>query len=72
MLRGWKQKTIFLNALMHMHNALAIEHFVNQCHTVNLSINADKTKEAVLSFSRTCGVYDYLFISDTQLRKWKV
>ena len=49
----------------------AIERFVDQCHTVhvNLSINASKTKQMVLSFSSTYGFYDYLFINDSVIEK---
>ena len=38
--------------------------FLNQCKSVNLLINASKTKEMVVSFSRSYGIYDYLFIDN--------
>ena len=45
----------------------AIEHYLEQCRDVNLLINAKKTQEMVLSFSRTYAVYDYLFINNSPI-----
>ena len=45
----------------------AIEHYLEQCRDVNLLINAKKTREMVLSFSRTYAVYDYLFINNSPI-----
>ena len=42
----------------------AVNFFVNQCKSVNLLINASKTKEMVVSFSRLYGIYDHLFIDN--------
>ena len=40
----------------------AVDHFLEQCHSVNLLINTKKTEEMVLSFSRSYAIYDYLFL----------
>ena len=47
----------------------AVEQFSEQCRSVNLLINAKKTKEMVLSFSRTYAIYDYLFINSQPIEK---
>ena len=47
----------------------AIEGFLDKCKSVNLLINAKKTKEMVVSFSRTFGIYDYLFIDGSPIEK---
>ena len=41
----------------------AIQTFVDQCASVNLLINASKTKEMVVNFSKSCAIYDYSFIN---------
>ena len=47
----------------------AVDTFLNQCKSVNLLINASKTKEMVVSFSRSYGIYDYLFIDNNVIEK---
>ena len=47
----------------------AVDNFLEQCHSVNLLINAKKTKEMVLSFSRSYAIYDYLFIAGQPIDK---
>jgi hypothetical protein len=47
----------------------AIEEVLERCKSVNLLINAKKTKEMVLSFSRTHAIYDYLFINGSPIEK---
>ena len=41
----------------------AIKAFVDQCALVNLLINASKTKGMVVNFSKSCAIYDYIFIN---------
>ena len=45
------------------------DNFLEKCRSVNLLINAKKTKEMVLSFSRTFAIYDYLFINGSVIDK---
>ena len=47
----------------------AIEGFLDKCKSVNLLINAKKTKEMVVSFSRIFGIYVYLFIDECPIEK---
>ena len=46
-----------------------VDNFLEKCRSVNLLINAKKTKEMVLSFSRTFAIYDYLFINGSVIDK---
>ena len=47
----------------------AVQTFVDQCASVNLLINASKTKEMVVNFSRTYAIYDYIFISGNPIER---
>ena len=47
----------------------AVQTFVEQCDSVNLLINSTKTKEMVVNFSRTCGIYDYIFIKENPIER---
>ena len=47
----------------------AIVDVLEKCKSVNLLINAKKTKEMVLSVSRTHAIYDYLFINGSPIEK---
>ena len=42
---------------------------VSRCKAANLTINAEKTKEMVVSFSRTHSVCDYVFIDGKLIDK---
>ena len=45
----------------------SIQNFVEQCASVNLFINSTKNMEMVVSFGRTYGIYDYLFINGSRI-----
>ena len=47
----------------------AVQHFVDQCASVNLLINASKTKGMVVNFSRTYATCDYIFISGNPIER---
>ena len=47
----------------------SVQNFVEQCASVNLLINSTKTKEMVVSFSRTYSIYDYLFINGSPIER---
>ena len=47
----------------------AVDSFVSKCKAANLIINADKTKEMIVSFSRTHSVCDYVFIDGKLIDK---
>ena len=46
-----------------------VDNFLEKGHSVNLLINAKKTKEMILSFSRTFAIDNYLFINDSVIDK---
>ena len=47
----------------------SVQLFTEQCASVNLILNTVKTKEMVVNFSKSCAIYDYVFINGNPIEK---